>query len=445
MMRNNMNDFFAFSSFGSRQTRGDSEDNSYYVRSGKERIIEKEGGGNDTVYSYASYTLPEHIENLTLMGRSSIRAVGNSSDNILTGNGGSNVLLGKAGNDVLDGKEGNDWLEGGEGSDTYLFGRGYGKDTVFDYSVTKPDGTFESSNTVKFAEGIKPTDLTLTIIKGYDLSTVSDKPQMQPDRFVELGGQTWQLGIKGTNDVLTIFNQTGYETDAIGRFVFDSGEMSAFELFKSMDFEPSYLSGLGGSPMMVGEKETFAFYGTPDADLNFLTMEGRHVDIYAGDGHDNITLMSGTARFEGGKGDDLFQTYSEATAYFANGDGNDTIMAYGEGNVSLYLSDVFNKADLTIGYSEHLDINEAVIRMKDSADSITLLDKQSNEAGTFTSPVGSIVLGSGERISLSDIMIESYQPAEREHPGPYAYPTVTGGYAESGSFPIETLTAHMAG
>ena len=48
--------------------------------------------------------------------------------------GGNDSITGSAGDDVLDGGMGNDLLVGGAGSDSYLFGRGYGLDTVKDYN-----------------------------------------------------------------------------------------------------------------------------------------------------------------------------------------------------------------------------------------------------------------------------------------------------------------------
>ena len=45
-------------------------------------------------------------------------------------------MSGRDGNDTLDGGTGNDYLMGDAGSDTYLFGRGDGQDTVYDYDLT---------------------------------------------------------------------------------------------------------------------------------------------------------------------------------------------------------------------------------------------------------------------------------------------------------------------
>jgi serralysin len=58
-----------------------------------------------------SYTLSDHVENLTLTGTAAINGTGNDLNNVITGN---------AGNNILDGKGGTDTLIGGKGNDTYI-------------------------------------------------------------------------------------------------------------------------------------------------------------------------------------------------------------------------------------------------------------------------------------------------------------------------------------
>lgn len=66
---------------------------------------------------------------------------GGAGDDVLTGNSGDDRLYGDEGLDWLDDMQGNDLLDGGSGNDTYVFGRGYGQDTINsnDVSTTKLD------------------------------------------------------------------------------------------------------------------------------------------------------------------------------------------------------------------------------------------------------------------------------------------------------------------
>jgi len=79
---------------------------------------------SDLVQSYVSFTLTEKLENLALLGKSSLSGTGNSLNNVVTGNSASNILSGAAGADSLIGNAGNDILVGGLGRDTLTGGAG---------------------------------------------------------------------------------------------------------------------------------------------------------------------------------------------------------------------------------------------------------------------------------------------------------------------------------
>ncbi len=51
---------------------------------------------------------------------------------VTTGTAGDESLYGAYSADTMDGKAGNDYLSGGDDGDMYLFGRGYGQDTIED-------------------------------------------------------------------------------------------------------------------------------------------------------------------------------------------------------------------------------------------------------------------------------------------------------------------------
>ncbi|NJL56939.1 calcium-binding protein [bacterium] len=101
----------------------------YIVDHRGDRTIELANQGVDTVQTFVTYRLGNHIERLVLKGRQSIQGAGNGLNNYLVGNTGNNLLRGLAGkdrlmggtgNDILDGGTGEDVLIGGVGNDTYL-------------------------------------------------------------------------------------------------------------------------------------------------------------------------------------------------------------------------------------------------------------------------------------------------------------------------------------
>ncbi len=245
----------------------------YYVDNTSDTVTELKNHGTDTVFSSVNYTLRAYVENLTLTGSGNINGSGNHADNTLHGNQGRNHLSGNNGNDsmfghggndlltggndsdklyggagndrliggkavglienswgelyypdfgdggdYLDGGTGNDILMGGNGNDTYFFARGYGHDTIIDYrtpgieTVSDPYG----NNTVRFGTGIRPEDLTITAA-------------------VEAGGNienVWHIAVKGSNDKLTIHNQSADEDHnlAITRFEFANETLSPWQL-----------------------------------------------------------------------------------------------------------------------------------------------------------------------------------------------------------------------
>lgn len=99
-------------------------DDTYVVNDPGDIVIEAAGQGLDTVRSNISYTLPDHVEILRLVGGNNIDGTGNGLDNRIQGNRGANLMDGGAGNDTLAGGGGNDTLRGGAGDDRLTGGNG---------------------------------------------------------------------------------------------------------------------------------------------------------------------------------------------------------------------------------------------------------------------------------------------------------------------------------
>ena len=101
--------------------QGGTGNDTYFVYSPTDQVIENAGGGADTVRSPFSLTLVSNVENLTLTGADAIDGTGNALGNIVIGNSGQNSLVGGAGADRLVGGAGSDRLEGGTGPDVFIF------------------------------------------------------------------------------------------------------------------------------------------------------------------------------------------------------------------------------------------------------------------------------------------------------------------------------------
>jgi trimeric autotransporter adhesin len=95
----------------------------YIVDNVNDKVVEQFNQGTDSVRASVSFTLPDNVEILRLMGATgteNLNGTGNALNNNLIGNSGSNILKGNAGNDVLNGLLGNDRMEGGLGDDAFV-------------------------------------------------------------------------------------------------------------------------------------------------------------------------------------------------------------------------------------------------------------------------------------------------------------------------------------
>jgi Ca2+-binding RTX toxin-like protein len=110
----------------------------YYIDGPGAQVFENAGGGNDSVYTSASFTLGAGQE-IELLAASNFAA---TTAMTLTGNEFNNSIYGNAGANILDGKGGNDVLVGQAGADTYQFTTAPGAGNVdqvlgFEHGVDK--------------------------------------------------------------------------------------------------------------------------------------------------------------------------------------------------------------------------------------------------------------------------------------------------------------------
>jgi Ca2+-binding RTX toxin-like protein len=105
-------------------------DDEYQVDSAADIIVEAASEGTDTVRSQASsWTLGDHLENLSFGGSGAFNGVGNGLANRITGGSGNDTLSGGGGNDTLVGGLGNDVYDV-DGGDVITESPNQGTDTV---------------------------------------------------------------------------------------------------------------------------------------------------------------------------------------------------------------------------------------------------------------------------------------------------------------------------
>jgi Ca2+-binding RTX toxin-like protein len=106
----------------------------YFVDEAGDQVVEAPGGGFDTVFVSASYTLGADLERVLAYDPSSTAALsftGNALNNEISANAGANVIDGAAGADFMSGQGGNDIYFVDNAGDYVLETAGNGFDTVF--------------------------------------------------------------------------------------------------------------------------------------------------------------------------------------------------------------------------------------------------------------------------------------------------------------------------
>jgi len=146
-------------------------------------------GGDDNAY------LTDKA-NIVLAGEGQDTLYGYNGIDRLFGQGGDDRIYGGAGDDLISGGAGNDVLYGEAGADTYVFGRGFGHDTISDYA----EGGVQR-DTVRLL-GLTPTDIRVTA--DYSDNLVFTIVDTGETLSVPRGGWWW-----GSNGV--------------GQYVFDDG------------------------------------------------------------------------------------------------------------------------------------------------------------------------------------------------------------------------------
>ncbi|WP_445324192.1 calcium-binding protein [Paenibacillus sp. FSL R7-0297] len=246
---------------------------------------------------------------------------GYETNDTLRGDGGDDRLYGSAGDDVLDGGAGSDTLYGGDssdtsytranGNDTYLFGRGFGQDTIVDY-----DGTAGNTDVIRFAAEVKPDDIT-----------------------VRRSGSSLELLINSTNDKLTVANYF----EPSGKYIVESVQFADGTVWNEAAVRAAArnVTGSEASESLTGYEDNDILLGYGGDD----TLSGGAGDdvLDGGNGNDTLYGNAGNDRLLGGQGVDMLQ-----------GGLGDDVLDGGAGNDTLYGGDNSDSATRFNGNDTYL-------------------------------------------------------------------------------------------
>jgi Ca2+-binding RTX toxin-like protein len=336
---------------GSDILEGYAGDDIYYVMhdSDEDTVIETSNNGTDTIKSYgSSYTLGEHIENLTLL-RSNFHTgdrtgIGNDLKNTirndstkkstLEGGGGNDSIIGGSLSDRIDGGIGNDTMRGGRGNDTYVFdslkdkaieeiGSNGGDDTIItsvNVSLIQHPGV-ENITLESNATGIHIGNEKANTIMGNNsintfLGLVGD------DTLFGAGGNDFLDGGEGNDEMQGGTGDDIYVVDSLDDLIIEPINNSGTdEIRSSISYSINFINrvtGAGGAPTsgmrpqienlrLIGNRN---INGTGNDEDNQIYGNRGSNSLIGGRGNDTITGQRGADSITGGAGGDSFRYLS---------------------------------------------------------------------------------------------------------------------------------------
>ncbi|MBB5765749.1 Ca2+-binding RTX toxin-like protein [Methylorubrum rhodesianum] len=278
---------------GADRMTGGLGDDVYVVDDVGDVVIERPGGGTDTIRTgLSSDTLPDQVEAILYTGNGDFTGTGNALDNFIIGGAGRDTLVGLDGNDTLDGAAGADLLVGGSGNDTYRV------DTASDAIVEDAGGGFDLVLASAAAFTLGANLENLTFIGSGDFGGTGNHLDNRlvggggNDTLLGLGGNDTLVGGAGGNQLIGGLGDDTYEVGSAADTVVEApGEGSDLVRTALVSYT------LGANLERLTFTGTGAFAGTGNALDNVLT---------GGDGNDTLDGAGGGDLLVGGLGDDIY-------------------------------------------------------------------------------------------------------------------------------------------
>lgn len=340
-----------------------------------EDVIDSNGNSNTLSIRWDPYQAGTAVHVIGSQTSDHIESEGDLSlDSILDGQAGDDLLEGGSGADTIIGGTGNDILTGessysyDKGVDRFVFGNGFGNDTITDFNTYQQVRDQFKSDVIDFSGISSVSSVSDLEIEGYVTGT----------RITVAGEGSIYIASMNVNAVLASaeswFTSSSVTATENG---FDVSGIAAPEQV-SLSVPRN-----DGTTMVAGDNlsSSTALVGTAGRDYIFghagddnieagagddVVYGGEHNDILRGeDGNDVLYGQLGDDTLYGGTGDDsLYGNEGNDTLYggqgndrLYGGDGNDTISAQnggnriygGDGNDTIYSSDDNGQRDFIYG------------------------------------------------------------------------------------------------
>ena len=350
---------------------GGTGNDTYVVDDSADAITELANQGVDQVNASASFTLGNHIENLTLTGTNDISGTGNDLNNILIGNSGRNRLIGWMGDDTFTGGKGSDDLLDNAGNDTYVFNLNDGLDSITDLagvdtlqlkfvSTSLRSATKEGNNLI-INYGVSDT----LMIKGFFSGQLIEKVQFSDNiirtlRFGSDANDAYTIldGRQGDNFLLGLNGDDTYAVDNINDVVVDGLNAGNDTILLTNGNIVNYT--------VSTNIETVDAVNKTDAAVN-ITGNTLNNTLYGNTFANTLKGLTGNDKLFGVKGDDVLM----------GGLGNDTLDG-GEG------VDRADYSDMTASISINLNLTTEQNTQAGGLDTLTNIENVTGGTGNDT-------------------------------------------------------------
>ncbi|MGH9895866.1 MAG: calcium-binding protein, partial [bacterium] len=189
------------------------------------------------------------------------------SNDVLQGLDGADNLYAFDGDDMLDGGAGDDWLDGGAGNDTYVFGLGYGADSIMEYWQNS------GADVLLLGAGITPAGVTLN----------------RPD-------DSLLISVNGTTDEIKIWHWFTAEIAIPEAYIVEEIRFADGTVWTDETIGSFYpIDGTAGSDTLQGTARADTINGLGGSDT-----------LYGLGGNDTLDGGAGADTMYAGTGDDTY-------------------------------------------------------------------------------------------------------------------------------------------
>nr|WP_319512889.1 DUF4214 domain-containing protein [uncultured Cohaesibacter sp.] len=316
-----------YGGWGGDSMSGNAGNDIYFVDNIGDTVTELAGEGVDIVNSFITFSLSDkgtNIENLSLVGTSSIDGIGNELANTIKGNAANNTFQGLNGNDQIFGNDGDDILFGGNDNDTLVGGNG-NDELRGGNDADSMSGN--AGNDTYFVDNIGDT-VTELANEGIDrvISWISFS-------LTENGDNVEHLTLAGNNKI----DGTGSTQDNIIR------GNSADNILQGLNGDDTLFGGAGDDEL-YGGGGIDSMSGNAGNDIYFVDNTGDTVTELAGEGEDRVNSWITFSLTENGNniedltliGTDAINGTGNGLANTIRGNAADNTLTGLDGNDTLY-------------------------------------------------------------------------------------------------------------